>query len=184
MQVENQGYTDYDLFLLRGFCKEELRKYLRPMRDFWAHAASYREREPGEYPLLEAEFVGSAGYRIEKRRVRRGSTRGLAAYPFVRTRSLRVTRSGKGSRFALRRALDEPLVIEEFHCVLDGDKRVAFLTDEAYLSTITERSVEACVVLDRGEAYALLAGSMPSGTRRKLMRAFGIEEGEWLDSDS
>ena len=172
------------MFLFRQFCADELRKYLAPMRDFWEHESSYVEREPGEHQLVDSEFAASAGYRIEKRKISKGALRGVAAYPFVRVRSLNVVPSDGSAKYMLRKALGEPLSVEEFHCVLDGDKRIAFLNDAAYMAASSARSVEACVVLGREEAYAILAGDALAKTRRKLMRVFDIEEGEWQhDSD-
>lgn len=176
----DQGLSDYDIFLLRKFCADGLERYIEPMKDFWEHAASYSERGPGEHPLADGRFADSTGYRVEKRKISKGPLRGVAAYPFVRVRSLKVLPSDGGARFALRKALDEPLSVGGFHCVLDGDKRIAFLDDRTYMSTITGSSVEACVVLGREEAYAVLAGKPLERTRKKLMRVFGIEEGEWL----
>ena len=177
----DQEWTDYSIFLLRKFCADGLGKYVEPMKDFWEHAASYSERGPGEHPLADGRFADAAGYKVEKRKISKGPLRGVAAYPFVRVRSLKVLPSDGGARFALRKALEEPLVVGGFHCVLDGDKRIAFLDDRTYLSTVTGKSAEACIVLGREEAYAMLAGEMLERTRKKLMRVFGIEEGEWLD---
>lgn len=179
MQVEGQGLTDYDIFLFRKFCADGLKGYLRPMRDFWAHASSYKERGPGEHPLMDAEFAGSTGYRVEKRKLKFGNIKGIAAYPFVRMRSLNILPTDGSAKFVLRRAMEEPLQVEEFMCLLDSDKRIAFLTQEAYTASVTGRSIEACVVIERGEAYALLAGQALPRTRRKIMRALDIEEGEW-----
>ena len=178
--MANQGLTNYDLFLFRQFCADELKKYLAPMRDFWAHVASYAEREPGEHQLLMPEFAESVGYRIVQRNASRGNVKGLAAYPFVRVRSLNVMPTNGSAKFLLRKALEEPLSIEEFHCVLDGDKRIACLTSSAFEATRSVKGVEASVVLGREEVYALLAGDMLLKTRKKLMRVFGIEEDEWL----
>lgn len=179
--MEERELTDYDVFLVRKFCEDELRKYLPSMRDFWKHAESYMERGPGEHSLLDSKYTGEVGYKVEKRKIQHGNVRNLAAYPFVRTRALKVLPSGGGSKFVLRRALDEPLRIEEFYCVLDSDRRVAFLTREAYSATCFAKSEEACVSLGREEAYAILAGETLNKTRKKIMRAFDMEEGEWLD---
>ena len=180
--MDDRELTDYDVFLFRRFCADELANYLEPMRDFWEHSASYAEAGPGEHALLDSRYAVSAGYRVEKRKRASGPARGLAAYPFVRVRSLNVVPADGSSKLLLRKALSEPLLVGEFHCVLDSDKRVAFLSDEAYVSTLAESSMEACVVLGREEAYAILAGETLPKTRRRLMRVFGIEEGEWLDA--
>lgn len=178
--MASQEWTDYDIFLFRQFCADELRKHVTPMRDFWAHASSYKEREPGEHPLLDSAFVGSVGYRIEKRNRKDSRVRGIAAYPFVRTRALNMLPSDGSKRFVMRKALDEPLRVEEFWCVLDGDKRIAFLTEEAYGMTLLDRSCEACVLLGREEACAILAGETLERTRKKLVRVFDMDDGEWL----
>lgn len=180
--VDRQELTDYDLFLMRQFCSDELKKYLRPMRDFWTHEASYSERDPGEYPILDARFTGAVGYRIEKRKVKQGPVRGVAAYPFVRTRALKVLPARGSSKLVMRRVMDDPLRVEEFYCVLDGDKRIAFLTEAAFAATCSGKSIEACVVLGREEAYAILAGKTLAKTRAKLVRVFDMEEGEWVEA--
>lgn len=174
----DQELTNYDVFLLRRFCADELGKYLEPMREFWEHSASYKESGRGEHELLDARFAGAAGYMVG-RRVRKGSPLyGVAAYPFVRTRALRLVPADGKSRFILRRALAEPVEVEEFRCVMDGDRRIAFLTEEAYGDALLGRSCEACVVLGREEAYAILAGRTLERTRRKLMRAFDMDDDE------
>ena len=175
-----QGLTDYDLFVFRKFCEDELKRYLPPMRDFWEKRDSYIEREPGEHPLPDSRFAGETGYRIEKRKVRLGAVRGIAAYPFVRTRALKVIPSDGSARHVLRSALDDPLMVGEFYCVLDGDKRIAFLDGRSYAASACRNRLEACVVLGREEAYAILAGEAPARTRRKIMSAFDMEDGEWL----
>ena len=179
--VESKEPTDHDLFILRRFCADELKKYLPPIKDFWVHYASYSEREPGDHPLIGSEFASAVGYRIEKRKVTKGNLKGIAAYPFVRVRSLKVVPADGSAKHVLRKALDEPLLVDEFHCVLASDSRIAFLTEEAYARAITGRLLESCVVLGREEVYAMLAGSMLAKTRKKLMRVFDIEEGEWLE---
>lgn len=182
LQAASQDLTDYDLFLFRKFCGDELRNYLAPMRDFWAHAASYSERGAGEHPLLDSRFAGEAGYRVEKRKMRAYGVRGVAAYPFVYTRALKVLPTDGSKRFIMRKAMAEPIRIEEFYCVLDSDKRVAFLTEEAYAATCSNRSICACVPLGREEAYAILSGKMLERTRKKIIRIFDMEDGEWVDS--
>lgn len=179
--MEKREWTDYDIFLVREFCAGELRKYLRPMRDFWKHAASYAERGPGEHPLLDSVFAGDVGYRVERRNIRHGNVRGLMAYPFVRTMALKVVPSGGDSKLVLRRALDDPLRVEEFYCVLDGDRRIAFLDAASYAVVCSGSRMEACIPLGREEAYAILSDKPLAKTKSKLARAFDMEEGEWLE---
>ena len=178
--MANQELTDYDVFLFRQFCADELRKHLAPMRDFWAHAASYKEAGAGEHALQDSSHVRSCGYVVQKRR-RRGSLLGcVAAYPFVRTLAMNVLPSDGCAKHILRKSLADPLKIEELHFVLDGDRRIACLSEDAYNGALLGTACEACVVLGREEAYAILAGATLERTRRKLIRAFDMEEGEWL----
>lgn len=184
LQKDTRELTDYDLFLARRFCADELKKYIAPMRDFWRHSSSYLERGPGEHALLDGSWAGSAGYRVEKRRIKSGPLRNLAGYPFVRTRCLKVLPSYGEARFALRRVFSDPVRVEEFYCVLKSDSAVAFLTEEAYAATLSGRAAEACVPLGREEAYAILAGKTLERTLSKLKRIFDMEENEWIDKIS
>lgn len=176
-----QELSDYDIFIFRKFVEEELKKFIRPMRDFWAHAASYAEREPGEHALLDSQFASSVGYRVKGRAGSKGPTSGVAVYPFVKVRALKVIPMDGRSRQVLCRALDDPIRIEELYCVLDGGSRIAFLSREAYAATCSGNKIESAVILGREEAYAILAGHTLERTKRKLVRVFEMEEGEWLD---
>lgn len=171
--------TDYDLFMLRNFCAEELKKYLRPMREFWNHVSSYTEMPPGDYPTFDSEFVREAGFHIEKRHVKTGPLRNIAAYPFVRASKLKVLPASNGSRHVFSRIFDDPIRVEEFYCLMKGGSQIAYLTEKAYAATLANKVVETSVVLGREEAYAILSDKTLSRTKNKLKRLFGMEEGEW-----
>lgn len=179
LRNEEEKLTDYDLFLVRQFCKDELKKYLRPMRDFWAHASSYAERPPGDYATPDSEFAREAGYHIERRQVKCSPFRNIAAYPYVRVSRLKVLPAAKGSRLVLRRIFEDPMRVEEFYCLLKGDSYVVYLTEAAYAATLSNRVTETVVFMGREEAYAILAGKTLVKTKNKLKRLFDMEEGEW-----